>query len=291
MTSLNWRAWRRSCSRTLSDDLPEHLRWGHAVGTAGVDAGFDLIVDAGDADHEELVEVGDEDRQELQPLDQRHRLVLGELEHAIVEVEPRQLAVEVQLRSRRGRAAPRARRPARLSVAGGAEVVSSGSLMSTRSSAVAIAVSSAGRSSTTSSPLAIPASPPLRSRDWAPVRSCTVSENDGSWPTSSTFSPRPRISSWTSNGSPASAGSIVAVTPSGSQASCGGLDGAELRARQARVDLRPEAGERLPGGLGLADAAVRQRPLVIGQAIRRFGVSEQPEHGITLRRCEPVRAR
>ena len=113
-TSENWRAWRRSSSRTRSAMPLEHLGGRQPVGTAGVDPRVELVVDAGDADHEELVQVGDEDRQELQPLDQRQRLVLGELEHAVVEVEPRELAVGVQRAVREvapSRSAPRRRPP------------------------------------------------------------------------------------------------------------------------------------------------------------------------------------
>ncbi len=79
-------------------DPCQHLGGGEAVGAARVDPGIDLVVDAGDADHEELVEVGDEDRQELEPLDQRQRLVLGQLENPVVEVQPRELAVDVERR-------------------------------------------------------------------------------------------------------------------------------------------------------------------------------------------------
>ena len=64
---------------------------------AGVlDARVDLVVQAGDANHVVLVEVGRVDRAELDALEQRTRLVLGELQHAVVEVQPGQLAVDVQ---------------------------------------------------------------------------------------------------------------------------------------------------------------------------------------------------
>ena len=49
---------------------------------------------AGDADHEELVEVRRRDGGELDALEQRHRRVGGFLEHALVERQPRQLAVD-----------------------------------------------------------------------------------------------------------------------------------------------------------------------------------------------------
>jgi hypothetical protein len=58
------------------------------------DAGGDAALEARDAHHEELVEVAREDREEVGALEQRQRVVLGELEHALVEREPRQLAVE-----------------------------------------------------------------------------------------------------------------------------------------------------------------------------------------------------
>jgi hypothetical protein len=54
----------------------------------------DLVEDPGDADHEELVEVRREDAAELDPLEQRLVGVGGEIEDALVEVEPRELAVQ-----------------------------------------------------------------------------------------------------------------------------------------------------------------------------------------------------
>src|SRR5207244_634143 len=51
---------------------------------------------AGDAHHVELIQVGRVDRAELDPLEQRHALVLGQLQHAVVEVQPRELAVQIQ---------------------------------------------------------------------------------------------------------------------------------------------------------------------------------------------------
>jgi hypothetical protein len=47
--------------------------------------------------HEELVEVRAEDRQELHPLEQRVALVERLAQHAGVEVEPAQLAVDEEL--------------------------------------------------------------------------------------------------------------------------------------------------------------------------------------------------
>src|SRR5690606_8460594 len=68
--------------------------------------------------HEELVEVGREDRQEPHALQQRDRGVLGELEHALVEGEPGQLAVEEPVRRQRGVRRAVVGRVARRAVAG-----------------------------------------------------------------------------------------------------------------------------------------------------------------------------
>ena len=146
-------------------DLVEQLARRDSVRPAGVDAGFDLVVHTGHADHEVLVEIGDEDGQELDPLEQRQRLVLGELEHPVVEVQPGELAVDVERRfgeldargvgmpvgvERRGHAeAGRGR--------GGLDLVAH----ATFSASSVIAASSAGRISTTSSPFEMPASPPF----------------------------------------------------------------------------------------------------------------------------------
>ena len=54
----------------------------------------ELLLDARDADLEELVQVAADDAQEAQPLEQRHLGVLGQREHAPVEVEQRKLAVD-----------------------------------------------------------------------------------------------------------------------------------------------------------------------------------------------------
>ena len=58
------------------------------------DAGAHLALEAGDADHEEFVEVVGRDRQEAHPLEQRMVGVLGLLQHAPVELQPGQFAVD-----------------------------------------------------------------------------------------------------------------------------------------------------------------------------------------------------
>ena len=57
-------------------------------------AQLDLLLHARDADLEELVQVGRDDAEELQALEQRHGAVLGLREHAAVELERLQLAIE-----------------------------------------------------------------------------------------------------------------------------------------------------------------------------------------------------
>ncbi len=95
--------------RALADRV-EHLARRQARGGRDRDARRHAALEAGDADHEELVQVGREDREEPHPLQQRLARVLRELEHALVEREPAQLAVgepvvgqrtEVELRTHR----------------------------------------------------------------------------------------------------------------------------------------------------------------------------------------------
>ena len=69
----------------------------HVVGTTLRDAERLLMDQSGDADFEELVEVRIRDAQERQPFEQRHVVVFRQFEHAPVEFELRQLAVDVQL--------------------------------------------------------------------------------------------------------------------------------------------------------------------------------------------------
>ena len=99
-------AGRRSSSKqrvrrvALADDeladRVDLLGRAHAVGCANVQAGLELIVEIRDPDHVELVEVRLPDRAELDALHERNRRVLGELQDPVVEVEPGELAIEVE---------------------------------------------------------------------------------------------------------------------------------------------------------------------------------------------------
>ena len=84
-------------------DRGERLARRQPVVRAHREARGGLIHQPRDAHHEELVQVRGEDRAELDALEQRHALVRGQLQHALVEVEPRQLAVEQRRRSGSGR--------------------------------------------------------------------------------------------------------------------------------------------------------------------------------------------
>ena len=81
--------------RGSSEDRLELLRSGHPVDAAPADTGRDTLLQPCDAHLEELVQVVAEDRKELHPLQQRGRRILGQSQHPSVEVEPRQLTVEV----------------------------------------------------------------------------------------------------------------------------------------------------------------------------------------------------
>jgi len=62
-----------------------------------------------------------------------------------------------------------------------------------------------------------------------------------------------------------------------------GLQGPHLGARQARVDGGTERLQGAPGRFGLADPSVGQRALVIGNAIDRLSMAQEPEHALTVR--------
>jgi hypothetical protein len=78
--------------------LPELLLGAAAVDRVLLHAGADLLLEAAHALHEELVEIGAHDGEKLDPFQQGRPRVLGLVEHAPVERQPGQLAVEVPLR-------------------------------------------------------------------------------------------------------------------------------------------------------------------------------------------------
>ncbi len=65
-----------------------------AVGAGDGNAGPDLAAQAGDPHHVEFVEVVGGDREEAQPLEQRMVGVAGFVQHALIEGEPGQLAID-----------------------------------------------------------------------------------------------------------------------------------------------------------------------------------------------------
>ena len=74
----------------------EGLSGAHPVRCGVGAAGRDLLLQAGDADLEELVEVAGEDGQEAGSFEERVALIDGLEQHAIVELEPGQLAIDVR---------------------------------------------------------------------------------------------------------------------------------------------------------------------------------------------------
>ena len=107
--SISRPCWRRAGSRSCIEQPPlarhhrprlgvdrGELLEGRAVG-AGVELAHvagELLLQAPHPLHEELVEVRIEDGDELQPLEQRIGRVLGLVQHAGVELQPRELPVE-----------------------------------------------------------------------------------------------------------------------------------------------------------------------------------------------------
>ncbi len=83
-------------ARALVDGV-ELLRRRQPVLRRRGDAGLDLALEAGDPHHVELVEVVGRDRQEAQPFEQRMARIVGLGEDALVEGEPRQLAIDEAL--------------------------------------------------------------------------------------------------------------------------------------------------------------------------------------------------
>src|SRR5207302_1488987 len=55
------------------------------------------LLESGDANLEELIEIAAGDAEEPEPLEQRHRLIERLLEHPLIELEKRQLAIDVVL--------------------------------------------------------------------------------------------------------------------------------------------------------------------------------------------------
>ena len=89
------RRMRRDERQDLVADGVQGLGGGQAVGGRIGAAGGQLLLQAGDADLEELVEVVGEDGQEARPFQQRVADVGRLEEDARVELQPRQLAVDV----------------------------------------------------------------------------------------------------------------------------------------------------------------------------------------------------
>ena len=98
-----------SCCSAVSSTTKRLMRSSCSVGRQPIlarrlDAGNDLAAQAGHAHHVEFVEVRGRDGEEAQALEQRMALVLGLLQHPLVEMEPGLLAVEEAAGPERGNA-------------------------------------------------------------------------------------------------------------------------------------------------------------------------------------------
>jgi hypothetical protein len=87
-------------SRSLADG-DELLARGQAGGIKCRNALLAQHAQPTDTYHEELVQVRRRDRQELQPFEKRQAVVTGFIEDSLVELQPRELAVEEFGRGRR----------------------------------------------------------------------------------------------------------------------------------------------------------------------------------------------
>jgi len=76
----------------------ELLAGAQGVGPALLHMTGELLLEAGDADHEEFVEVRAGDGEELQPLQGGDARIEALLEHALVEGQPRELAIDEEAR-------------------------------------------------------------------------------------------------------------------------------------------------------------------------------------------------
>ena len=65
-----------------------------AIQAGGGDAAFDLLLEAGDAHLEKFVQVGSGDAKKLETFQERIAGIAGLVEHALVELQPAQLAVD-----------------------------------------------------------------------------------------------------------------------------------------------------------------------------------------------------
>ena len=248
-------------------DPAQRLGWGEAVRAAGVDPGVDLVVHAGDADHEELVEVGDEDGEELHPLHQRQRLVAGELEDAVVELEPGQLAVDVQRRVGR---APAGSAPVSLGVDGALghrfAVPHAGDRRQLDGTQQHDQLTLLDRGQ------------PALGHPGLGAGEVVEGHRERGIMTDEQHVLQTR-------GQPADIERLAGerrlergLDVERLAGELRGLPGADLGRGEAELELDAQPGQRPPGGLGLRAPAPGQRALVVGHPVGSLGMAQQPEH-------------
>ena len=143
----------------------------------------------------------------------------------------------------------------------------------------AIAASSSGRSSTLSSPFSTPARPPFFMRTCAPVQVVDGHREVGvvahqQHVLAETRRERLRVEG--------AAGELRLELRLDAQRLAGqprGVRGAQLRTRQARVQLHPERGQRAARGARLPLTLLRERPLCVRRSVSRLPMAQQPDHG------------
>ena len=93
----------------LHGDVGEDLLWPPPIRTGLWDVELDLLLEACNPDFEKLVQIRRDDGQESEPLEQRHGIIGGLREHAPIELENSELAIEEMRRGRCGALSSRCR--------------------------------------------------------------------------------------------------------------------------------------------------------------------------------------
>jgi hypothetical protein len=84
----------------VSDLVEAEVLRGATVARADRNTRDDLVDQPGDPDHEEFVEVTREDSAELDALEKRFVRVRRQLEHAAIQIQPRELSIQERLGQR-----------------------------------------------------------------------------------------------------------------------------------------------------------------------------------------------
>src|SRR4030095_1129912 len=104
--SQRWSDDRQEMNPGLSNQLcgfgphSSQLRgWSQTIKRAIVDAGSDLLLQAGHAHHEKLVEIGAHNREKLHPLEERVALILSFFQNPALKLKQAEFPIDVILRA------------------------------------------------------------------------------------------------------------------------------------------------------------------------------------------------